>query len=120
MAESIRVLDADSVMRGGMVLSRRRMWLAASIVVLNLADVMLTRAVIRNGGVEANPLMHGLMSGLAAPVGLKMMVAGVVGLLLLRCPADSRFGEVSVAAVVALYGVIVLWNTAVLGVLVSA
>jgi len=109
----------DQVGRGGFVITTRRLWLAGAIVVLNLADVVLTKAVLHNGGVEANPLMHSLMTGMVAPVGLKMIVAGVVGLLLLRCPVESRLGERSVAVVVGLYGVIVVWNAVVLSVLVA-
>lgn len=119
MAELIRAVGTDQVGRGGFVITTRRLWLAGAIVVLNLVDVALTKAVLHHGGVEANPLMHSLMSGLAAPVGLKMVVAGVVGLLLLRCPVESRLGERAVAVVVGLYGVIVVWNAVVLSVLVA-
>ncbi len=119
MTESVRVVGVDPTGRGGFVLSSRRLWLAGAIVVLNLLDVVLTKAVLHHGGVEANPLMHSLMSGFAAPVGLKMVVAGIVGLLLLRCPIGSRLGERSVAVVVALYGIVVAWNTVVLSVLVA-
>jgi hypothetical protein len=104
----------------GRVVPVRRLWLAAAIVVLNLADVVLTRAVLANGGVEANPLMQGLMSGLAAPLGLKAVVAGTAGILLLLCPPQARLGERAVAAVVALYGVVVVWNGVVLTLLLTS
>ena len=97
----------------------RRMWMAAGIVVLNALDVLLTRQVLARGGVEANPLMEGLMQGLAAPLGLKAVVAGLAGILLLRCPPRAPVGEAAAVVVLVLYGVIVLWNTAVLGVLIS-
>jgi predicted Co/Zn/Cd cation transporter (cation efflux family) len=95
----------------------RRLWLAAGVVLLNIADVLLTKAVLHHGGVEANPMMAGLMGGFAAPLGLKMVVAGVAGILLLLCPPDAKLGERAVTAVVALYSVIVVWNTVVLGLL---
>ncbi len=95
----------------------RRLWLAAGVVLLNVADVLLTKAVLHHGGVEANPMMAGLMGGFAAPLGLKMVVAGVAGILLLLCPPDAKLGERAVTAVVALYSVIVVWNTVVLGLL---
>jgi len=98
--------------------STRRLWLAAGVVVLNIADVLSTKAVLHHGGVEANPLMAGLMSGLAAPLGLKMLVAGIAGLLLLFCPPEARLGERAVTAVVGLYSVIVVWNLAMLTILV--
>ncbi len=95
----------------------RRLWLAGGVVVLNVADVLLTKAVLHHGGVEANPVMAGLMGGLAAPLGLKMVIAGLAGILLMLCPADAKLGERAMTAVVALYGVIVVWNTVVLGLL---
>lgn len=101
----------------GRVVSTRRLVLAGSLVVLNLLDVVLTRAVIASGGVEANPLMAPLMSGLATPLGLKAVVAGLAGLLLLMCPERARVGEGAAVAVVVLYSLIVVWNSAVLAIL---
>ena len=97
--------------------SARRLWLAGGVVVLNVADVLLTKAVLHHGGVEANPVMAGLMGGFAAPLGLKMVVAGLAGILLMLCPPDAKLGERAVVAVVALYSVIVVWNTVMLGLL---
>lgn len=102
---------------GGPAVAVRRRWLAAWLVVLNVADVLLTKAVLHQGGVEANPVMAGLMGGLAAPLGLKMLIAGLAGVLLLLCPPDARVGERAVTAVVALYSFIVVWNVAVLALL---
>jgi len=95
----------------------RRLWLAAGVVLLNVADVLLTKAVLHHGGVEANPMMAGLMGGFAAPLGLKMVVAGTAGILLMLCPVDAKLGERAVIAVVALYSFIVVWNTLMLGLL---
>jgi hypothetical protein len=90
--------------------SRRRLGLAAALVVLNLADVLTTRVVLASGGIEANPLMVGLMQGLAAPLLLKTAVAGVAGLLLLCCPPASRRSERATATVVGIYLAVVVWN----------
>ena len=95
----------------------RRLWLAGGVVVLNVADVLLTTAVLHYGGVEANTVMAGLIRGFAAPLGLKMVVAGLAGILLMLCPPDAKLGERAVVAVVALYSVIVVWNTVMLGLL---
>lgn len=95
----------------------RRLYLAAAILVLNLCDVLLTRAVLDRGGVEGNPLMAGLMEGLAAPLGVKAIGAAVVGILLMISPVDSKFAERAVVCVAGLYLGIVLWNTAMLGIL---
>lgn len=95
----------------------RRLWLAAAVVVLNVVDVVLTRAVLHHGGVEANPVMQGLMGGFAAPLGLKMVVAGIAGILLLLCPPGARLAERAMTAVVGLYSAIVVWNAVVLALL---
>ncbi|MEI7885803.1 MAG: DUF5658 family protein [Actinomycetes bacterium] len=95
----------------------RRMYLAAAILVLNLCDVLLTRSVLDRGGIEGNPLMAGLMTGLAAPLGVKALVAVVVGLLLMVSPHESRFAERAVVTVAGLYFAIVVWNSALLGIL---
>ena len=55
--------------------------------------------------------------GLAAPLGLKAVIAGCAGILLLLCPPQAKLGERAAVAVVALYGVIVVWNSAVLAIL---
>jgi hypothetical protein len=95
----------------------RRLYLAAAVLVLNLCDVLLTRAVLDRGGVEGNPLMAGLMEGLAAPLGVKALGAVVVGILLMVSPVDSKFAERAVVCVAGLYLGIVIWNTAMLGIL---
>jgi hypothetical protein len=95
-----------------------RVVLAVSLVALNLADVLLTRMVLDRGGVEANPLMRELMTGLAAPLGLKAVVAGTAAALLLACPLEARLGERAAAMVTGLYVAIVTWNAAVFGWLV--
>lgn len=97
--------------------SRRRIGLAVALIVLNLADVLTTRAVLASGGIEANPLMVGLMQGLAAPLLLKTAVAGVAGLLLLCCPPASRRAERATATVVGIYLAVVVWNLGVFGLL---
>ena len=97
--------------------SIRRLSLATCVVLLNVADVISTKAVLARGGIEGNPVMSDLMTGFAAPLGLKMMVAGVVGLLLMMCPPESRFAERAVTTVVGIYTAVVVWNMAILGLL---
>ncbi|MHB1138691.1 MAG: DUF5658 family protein [Microthrixaceae bacterium] len=92
-----------------------RCYLALSLVLLNVVDVVLTKAVLERGGVEANPLMQDLMAGFAAPIGLKAAIAGVAGVLLLLCPAESRLATRAVATVAGLYLAIVVWNASLLG-----
>ena len=96
----------------GARLTRRRLVLALSLMLLNAADVLATRALLARGGLEANPLMRSLMEGLAMPLALKVLVAATVGALLLCCPPRSKLAEPAVAAVVAGYAVVVCWNLA--------
>ncbi len=119
-----RGLDVTAVPRDGtraswpwVDASRRRIGLAVALIVLNLADVLTTRAVLASGGIEANPLMVGLMQGLAAPLLLKTAVASLAGLLLLCCPPASRRAERATAIVVGIYMAVVLWNLGVFGLL---
>ena len=94
--------------------SRRRLQLASAILVLNLLDVVTTKGVLSKGGVEANPLMAELMTGTVAPLGVKALVAGIAGALLLCCPPESRLAERAAATVAGLYLAIVVWNTSLL------
>lgn len=96
-----------------------RLWMAGGLVALNILDVVLTRAILDNGGVEANPLMQSLMMGLAAPLALKAVVAGVAGLLLLCCPRQAKLGERAAVTVLVTYSLVVVWNSAVLTVLLT-
>lgn len=105
------IVDA---VRGDPRTSSRRLQLVLALLVLNLADVALTRAVIDRGGYEVNPLMRNLMEGFAAPVGLKLAVVALAGGLLLCCPANSRVADPAVRIVVGVYSALVLWNAALL------
>ena len=92
-----------------------RCYVALSLVLLNVCDVLLTKAVLHRGGVEANPIMKELMAGFAAPIGVKAATAAVAGLLLLMCPAESRLADRAAVGVAGLYFAVVVWNTALLG-----
>ena len=99
--------------------SRRRLQLASAILVLNLVDVITTKSVLARGGIEGNPIMAELMTGTAAPLAVKALVAGIAGGLLLCCPPESRLAERAAATVVGLYLAIVVWNTALFVLLAS-
>lgn len=94
---------------GGRV-TPRRVQLAVALMVLNVADVLLTRGVLARGGVELNPLMRNLMAGVAAPLALKVAVCAVAGVLLLCCPPRSRVAEPAAVVLVGVYVAIVAWN----------
>lgn len=93
----------------------RRVRFAAALVILNLADVVLTRLLLDRGAMEGNPLMKDLMAGFAAPLGVKFTVAALAGALLMCCPARSRIADPAAATVVGLYVAVVAWNASLLG-----
>jgi hypothetical protein len=88
--------------------------LAMLLLFFNLADVGLTKLVLRMGGKEANPLMRPLMNGHYGPLAMKTVVALGVGLLLFASPPDSKLTDRSVAAVLVLYVLVTGWNLGVL------
>lgn len=102
--------DGDALRR----VTPSRIAMVLTLLVLNVADVLLTRAVIDRGGIEGNPLMRDLMSGLAAPLGVKVLLPLVAGGLLLCCPPRSRLAERAVLAVIGLYVLTVGWNAGLL------
>ena len=91
-----------------------RLQLGLALVVLNLADVLLTKAIIHRGGVEGNPIMRGMMAGLAGPVGTKVTFSLIAALLLIMCPVTSRLANRAAATVAGIYVAIVAWNSALL------
>lgn len=95
--------------------SMARVQIAAALVVLNICDVLLTKAILHLGGLEGNPLMGGLMEGTAAPLGVKTLFAASAGLLLFLCPAESRRADRAAATVAGLYLAVIIWNSALVG-----
>lgn len=87
-----------------------RLQMGFALVLLNLADVMLTKILLHNGAAEANPLMAPIMPGTAAPIGAKTLVPGLAAILLVMCPSDSKLADRAVATVLGIYVAIVMWN----------
>ena len=54
----------------------------AAIAILNLADVLTTRAVVGHGAIEANPLSSALLAGGR----VELLKAGIIVALVLRVP----------------------------------
>jgi hypothetical protein len=92
----------------------RRWVLAASLLFLNLVDILLTRTILGRGGVEANPLMAPIIHHPAYPVIIKVMVSLGVGGLLFASPTDSKLSDRAVLAVIVGYVAITVWNLRVL------
>ena len=98
----------------GPIVPLRRWLMAVSILVLNLADVVVTKAILRLGGTEANPIMAPIMEHPSYPVILKTVVALGVGALLLASPPQSKLADRSVFAVIVGYVVVMGWNFGIL------
>lgn len=91
-----------------------RLQMGVALVLLNLADVLLTKALLGVGAIEANPVMAPLMPGTLAPIGAKTLIPAFAALLLVMCPPESKLADRAVATVLGVYVGIVLWNGALL------
>lgn len=98
----------------GRPVSTTRIQIATALIVLNVCDVVLTKLVLANGGMEGNPLMRGLMEGTATPIGVKALFASVAGLFLFLCPAESKLADRAAVTVAGLYLAVVMWNASLL------
>lgn len=92
----------------------RRWILAASLVLLNVADVVMTKAILARGGAEANPLVATFIDHPASPLLVKGLLALGIGVLLVMSPIERRFVDWAVGGVVGVYSVVVCWNITVL------
>ena len=81
-----------------------------ALAILNILDLVTTRAVLHAGGTEANPLMAQIIHNPIAPVLVKTAGLALVALVLRACPPVSRFVDRALFTVTALYAVIVAWN----------
>lgn len=83
--------------------------LVALLTLLNVADLLTTRAVLDRGGVEGNPVMRPLVDGMWGAALLKGACLLVIAVLVRRCAQSSRVLWV-LSAVVVWYGIVVAWN----------
>jgi len=100
--------------RVGATIPLRRWLMAVTILFLNLVDVVVTKAIIRLGGTEANPIMAPIMDHPAYPLILKTIVSVGVGALLLASPRDSKLADRSVMVVIVAYVIVMGWNFGIL------
>jgi len=110
----IEIETADTAQAMGPALPLRRWVMAAAMLVLNLIDVVLTKAILRAGGVEANPIMAPIMDHPSYPLILKTVVALGVGALLLASPVQSKLSDRAVAVVLVIYTAVTVWNVGIL------
>lgn len=103
-----------SGIRETLLANQRRMQLYWILWLLNAIDIVTTKLVLDRGGVEKNPVMKPLMEGLWGAVAIKVVVLGVIGVLITRCPPQSRRPDVALVLVTGWYLAVVSWNLAVL------
>lgn len=92
----------------------RRWLMAVSILVLNLLDVVVTKAIIRLGGLEANPIMAPIIEHPSYPLIVKTVVSLGVGALLLASPRESKLADRAVFIVIVAYVIVMSWNFGIL------
>ena len=98
----------------GRAVPLRRWIMAAGMLFLNLMDVFVTKAILRQGGVEANPIMAPIMDHPAYPLILKTVVALGVGALLVASPVESKLADRAVLLVIIAYTAVMGWNFGIL------
>lgn len=84
--------------------------LLVSLALLNVLDLVTTRAVLAAGGVEGNPLMARIVDDPVAPVLVKSAGVLLVALVVNVCPPDSKLVNRALALSVITYAAIVSWN----------
>jgi hypothetical protein len=84
--------------------------LLLSLALLNVLDLITTKAVLAAGGIEGNPVMAQIIHDPIAPILVKTAGVVVVVLVVNSCPPDSRLVNRALAIAVVTYAFIVSWN----------
>src|SRR4051812_14292455 len=84
--------------------------LLLSLALLNVLDLLTTRAVLAAGGAEANPLMSSVINSAWGPVIIKSAGVALVVVVVNACPPDSKVVNRALALTVLTYAAIVSWN----------
>ena len=87
-----------------------RWYMAVSLLVLNLLDVVTTKLILAAGGSEANPLMRPIVDHPYAAYALKLSLSFVIGCLLLKAPRSSRLADRAVFGTICAYVCVIGWN----------
>ncbi len=90
-----------------------RWQLFCALVVLNVLDIVTTELVLRQGGVEQNPLVRPFVYDLVQLSLMKAVALCVVGFLLARA-SDSRLPDVALIGATGWYVATISWNFTVL------
>lgn len=91
-----------------------RWFMALFLLLFNVADVLITKAILGHGGIEQNPVMKPIMDDRAMPLVVKTLVALFVGALLLRAPVPSKLADRAMGLVLVTYVLVLGWNFGVL------
>ncbi len=83
-------------------------------MLLNVADVVMTKAILARGGTEANPFVATFIDHPVSPLLVKGLLALGIGVLLVMSPLERRFVDWAVGGVVGVYSLVVCWNVFVL------
>ena len=89
-------------------LRRLRIIAVVGLIVLNIADLVLTRHLLDMGGVEANPLMALFIAG-GWGVAIKVGVPILLAVRHLRAPLERRL-VLGLCWMCVVYQGVVLWN----------
>jgi hypothetical protein len=87
--------------------------LTAYLIGLNISDLITTRAVLRRGGGEANPLMRGVVDDMLHASAVKCVILATVVALVLRSRFPARAAW-TLGLVTIWYAVVVGWNFAII------
>jgi hypothetical protein len=81
---------------------------AVTLVVLNVIDVVITRAALRGGAEELNPIARFFIDHALLAYGIKFVVPAFVVVLALTPAAQRRIDEVHLAAIWTVVGIYVM------------
>lgn len=84
--------------------------LLVALALLNVLDLITTRAVLAAGGQEGNPVMAQIIHDPLAPVLVKTAGVLLVAVVVNACPPDSKLVNRALAGSVLAYSAIVSWN----------
>jgi hypothetical protein len=86
-----------------------RYGLGISLVLLNLYDLFITRAIISNGGKESNPIMAGVIESHWGLL-VKLLIPGVVAYLAVKSDGP-KIAPNALFYLAIYYLIICVWNT---------
>lgn len=96
------------------VIPLHRWCMALTLMLFNLADVVINHAITRAGGTQSNPVLRSVIPDVSSQLVVKTLVALAVCVLLLAVPSTSKRFVRAVGLVIVLYVVVMGWNIGIL------